>query len=59
MKNNQQQNPNFFKALNHYKAMVKQCGEEHPIAMQAFMLAFEYSPQWMKDEYAAVKEGQV
>ena len=51
MKNNQQQiNPEFFKALNHYKAMVKLHGEEHPITMQAFMLAFEYSPQYLKDE---------
>ena len=36
--------------------MVKQYGEEHPIAMQAFMLAFEYSPQWMKDEAYAMAE---
>lgn len=42
--------PEFFKAMNHYKAMVKQYGEEHPITMQAFMLAFEYSPQQLKDE---------
>lgn len=36
--------------MNHYRAMVKQYGEEHPITMQAFMLAFEYSPQQLKDE---------
>ena len=42
--------PEFFKAMNHYRAMVKQYGEEHPITMQAFMLAFEYSPQHLKDE---------
>lgn len=42
--------PEFFKAMNHYRAMVKQYGEEHPITMQAFMLAFEYSPQQLKDE---------
>jgi arylsulfatase A-like enzyme len=58
MKNNNQQhiNPEFFKAFDHYKSMVKQYGEEHPIAMQAFMLAFEYSPQWMKDEAYAMAE---
>ena len=42
--------PEFFKAMNHYRAMVQQYGEEHPITMQAFMLAFEYSPQQLKDE---------
>ena len=57
MKNNQRHiNPELFKELNHYKAMVKQYGEEHPIAMQAFMLAFEYSPQWMKDEAYAMAD---
>ena len=50
MNNQQPVNPKFFKALNHYRAMVKQYGEEHPITMQAFMLAFEYSPQQLKDE---------
>ena len=50
MNNQQPVNPKFFKAMNHYKAMVKQYGEEHPITMQAFMLAFEYSPQHLKDE---------
>ncbi|WP_168382305.1 hypothetical protein [Acinetobacter indicus] len=42
--------PEFLKAFDHYKAMVKQYGEEHPIAIQAFMLAFELSPQHLKDE---------
>ena len=43
-------NPEFLKTLDHYKAMREQYGEEHPITMQAFMLAFEYSPQHLKDE---------
>ena len=50
MNNQQPVNPKFFKAMNHYRAMVKLHGEEHPITMQAFMLAFEYSPQHLKDE---------
>ena len=51
MKNKKQhKNPEFSKALNHYENMAKQYGEEHPIAMQAFMLAFELSPQHLKDE---------
>lgn len=54
--NNQTVNPEFRKAMEHYRAMVQQYGEEHPIAMQAFMLAFEYSPQWMKDEAYAMAE---
>lgn len=48
--NNMNIHPEFFNAMNHYRAMVKQYGEEHPITMQAFMLAFEYSPQHFKDE---------
>ena len=48
--NNMNIHPEFFNAMNHYRAMVKQYGEEHPITMQAFMLAFEYSPQHLKDE---------
>ena len=47
---NEAVNPEFFQAMNHYKEMVKQYGEEHLITMQAFMLAFEYSPQHLKDE---------
>ena len=42
--------PEFFKAMAHYRAMVQQYGEEHSITMQAFMLAFECSPQHLKDE---------
>ena len=42
--------PKFLKAMANYRATVQQYGEEHPIAMQAFMLAFELSPQHLKDE---------
>ena len=50
MNNQQPVNPKFFKALKYYELMVKLHGEEHPITMQAFMLAFEFSPQYLKDE---------
>ena len=49
----------FSKAMNHYEAMVKQYGEEHPIAIQAFMLAFELSPQHLKDEADKMTEQQL
>ena len=50
MNNQQPMNPESLKAMAHYRAMVQQYGEEHPIAMQAFMIAFELSPQHLKDE---------
>ena len=50
MNNQQPVNHKFFKALKYYELMLKLHGEEHPITMQAFMLAFEYSPQYLKDE---------
>ena len=50
MNNQQPVNHKFFKALKYYELMLKLHGEEHPITMQAFMLAFEYSPQHLKDE---------
>ena len=48
--NNMNIHPEFFKAMANYRATVQQYGEEHPIAMQAFMIAFELSPQHLKDE---------
>ena len=48
--NNMNIHPESLEAMAHYRAMVQQYGEEHPIAMQAFMLAFECSPQHLKDE---------
>ena len=50
MNNQQPVNHKFFKALKYYELMLKLHGEEHPITMQAFMLAFELSPQHLKDE---------
>ena len=50
MNNQELVNPKFFKALKYHELMMKLHGEEHPIAMQAFMLAYEYAPPWMKDE---------
>jgi hypothetical protein len=43
-------NPEFFKAFNHYKAMLEQYGEHHPITEQAFMLTMHYTPEYIKEE---------
>lgn len=43
-------NPEFFKAFDHYKAMVKQYGDDHPITEQAFILTMHYTPEHIKDE---------
>lgn len=45
-----QVNPEFFKAFDHYKAMVKQYGEDHPITEQAFILTLHYTPEHIKQE---------
>lgn len=42
--------PEFFKAFDHYKAMVKQYGEDHPITEQAFLLTLHYAPDHIKNE---------
>lgn len=42
--------PEFFKAFDHYKAMVKQYGEHHPITEQALMLTMHYTPEHIKEE---------
>lgn len=42
--------PEFFQAFDHYKNMVKQYGDGHPITEQAFMLAMHYTPEHIKDE---------
>lgn len=47
---NKHVDPEFFKALNHYKAMVKQYGEEHPITEQALILTMHYTPEHIKEE---------
>jgi hypothetical protein len=42
--------PEFFKAFDHYKAMVKQYGDDHPITEQAFILTMHYTPEHIKEE---------
>lgn len=46
-------NPEFFKAFDHYKNMVKQYGDDHPITQQAFMLTLHYTPEHIKVEMDA------
>lgn len=43
-------NPEFFKAFDHYKAMLEQYGEDHPITEQAFLLTLHYTPDHIKNE---------
>ncbi|MEB3766375.1 hypothetical protein [Acinetobacter sp. MD2] len=43
-------NPEFFKAFDHYKNMVKQYGEHHPITEQALFLTMYYTPEHIKEE---------
>ena len=42
--------PEFFKAFDHYKNMVKQYGNDHPITEQAFILTMHYTPEHIKAE---------
>ncbi len=42
--------PEFFKAFDHYKAMLAQYGEHHPITEQALMLTMHYTPEHIKQE---------
>lgn len=50
-------NPEFFKAFDHYKNMVKQYGNDHPITEQAFLLTLHYTPDHIKaDMDAKAKE---
>ena len=46
-------NPEFFKAFDHYKAMLEQYGEHHPITEQALMLTMHYTPEHIKAEMDA------
>lgn len=50
---NKHVNPEFFKAFDHYKAMLDQYGEHHPITEQAFMLTLHYTPEHIKVEMDA------
>ena len=43
-------NPEFFKAFDHYKAMLDQYGEHHPITEQALILTMHYTPEHIKEE---------
>ena len=43
-------NPEFFKAFDHYKNMLKQYGEGHPITEQALLLTLHYTPEHIKAE---------
>ncbi len=43
-------NPEFFKAFDHYKNMVKQYGDDHPITEQALTLTLHYKPEHVKAE---------
>ena len=45
--------PEFFKAFDHYKAMIEQYGEHHPITEQAFMMTLHYTPEHIKAEMNA------
>ena len=45
--------PEFFQAFDHYKNMVKQYGDDHPITEQALMLTLNYTPEHIKVEMDA------
>lgn len=46
-------NPEFFKAFDHYKAMLAQYEEHHPITEQALILTMYYTPEHIKVEMDA------
>ena len=46
-------NPEFFTAFDHYKAMLKQYGDGHPITEQAFMMTLHLMPEHIKKEMDA------
>lgn len=49
--------PEFFKAFDHYKAMLAHYGEPHPITEQALILTMHYTPEHIKAEmYQKAKE---
>lgn len=47
---NEYVSPEFFKAFDHYKAMLAQYGEHHPITEQALILTMHYTPEHIKAE---------
>ena len=42
--------PEFFAAFDHYKAMVEEYGDDHPITEQALILTMHYTPEHIKAE---------
>jgi len=42
--------PEFFKAFDHYKAMLDQYGEHHPLTERALILTMHYTPEHIKAE---------
>ncbi|MDH2102786.1 hypothetical protein N5J54_03390 [Acinetobacter ursingii] len=42
--------PEFFKAFDHYKNMVAQYGDDHPITEQVFLLTLHHTPEHIKEE---------
>lgn len=50
---NEYVHPEFLKAHDHYQAMVKQYGDDHPITQQAFTLVLHYAPEHIKKEMDA------
>ncbi len=47
---NKHVHPEFFKAFDHYKAMLEHYGEYHPITEQALILTMHYMPEYIKAE---------
>ncbi|WP_343597671.1 hypothetical protein [Acinetobacter sp.] len=47
---NKHVNPEFFRAFDHYKNMVKQYGNDHPVTEQALFLTMHYTPEHIKEE---------
>lgn len=45
--------PEFFKAFDYYKAMLKQYGDDHSITEQALILVMHYTPEHIKAEMDA------
>lgn len=53
---NNHANLEFFKAFDHYKAMVKRYGDDHPMTEQAFHLTLHYTPHIKKEIGVKAKE---
>lgn len=42
--------PSFFRIVDHYKAMLEQYGQQHPITEQALALMMNCMPEHLKEE---------